>query len=129
MTVTDTSAAAISLGGMTIERHTDGLTVTRLADGAEIHARPQDDGTYRARAVSLGYGADTAAMSREHELGHAILATMLGLPESPTLRGVADGNYWPNWREEEAAVLALQAYARAAGVGLEDIADRIGTHL
>jgi hypothetical protein len=80
--------------------------------------------------VSLGYAKDDASlswdglvqMSRDHELGHALLAHCLGLSHSPTLRGVAAGRYWPHWQAEEAAVLGLQRYARLAGVNLLEIA-------
>ena len=107
----------IRLGTATVELHGD-LTITRLHDGKTIPARPQTDDAYLARAEALGYGGNTLAMSREHEIGHSLLAHVLGLPESPTLRGVAEMRYWPAWRAEEAAVLALAAYARAAGVDL-----------
>lgn len=116
---------SIRLGSSVLELHDSGLTVTRLAGGAEIPAWPQDDAAYRARALELGYGDETGLMSREHEVAHTLLAHLLGLPESPTLRGVADGSFWPHWRAEEAAVLALQAYARAAGVSLVDVAERL----
>lgn len=64
-------------------------------------------------------------MSRDHELGHALLAHWLGLPHSPTLKGVASGRYWPHWQVEESAVLALQRYARLAGVDLATLAGRL----
>lgn len=57
-------------------------------------------------------------MSRAHEVTHSLLAHWLGLPESPTMRGVADGSYWPEWEAEEAAVLGVQRFARMAGVDL-----------
>jgi hypothetical protein len=112
----------LRIGSTEIDLHDDGLTVTRLADGAEIPARAQEDNAYIERALLLGYGTDTAAMSREHEVCHSLLAAWLGLPESPTLRGVADGSFWPHWHLEEAAVLAIQAFARAAGVDLVEVA-------
>jgi hypothetical protein len=115
----------ITFGATAVVLYDDGLTLTRLADGLEIPAVAQDDAAYLTRAGELGYGTDVETMSREHELGHSILAHLLGLPESPTLRGVADSRFWPHWRAEEAAVLALQAYARAAGVNLVDVAEHI----
>lgn len=105
--------------------HDDGLTTTTLPNGYSVDARAQDDPTYRARAESLGYGEDTARMSREHGLGHVLLAHWLGLPASPTMQGVASGEHWPLWQTEEAAVLALQAFANAAGVSLEALAAKI----
>lgn len=110
------------IGTTDIEMHPCGLTRTVFADGAHVDALPQDDDAYIARAEALGYGGDTLAMSREHELLHSLIAHWLGLPESPTLRGVATGNYWPNWHAEECAVLALQKYANAAGVDLMKLA-------
>jgi hypothetical protein len=92
-----------------------------------VPAEPEDTDAYRARAIALGYGSDTAAMSRDHELGHHLLAHWLGLPHSPTLYAVAGGNLdHPLWRLEEGAVLALQAFAMAQGLRLEDVARRIG---
>jgi len=112
------------IGRTTIDMHPCGLAVTTLPGGAEVHARPQDNDEYRARAEALGYGSDTAAMSREHEVLHAMLSHWLGLPESPTLRGVADGKHWEHWQAEEAAVLALAAMARACGVDVMALARR-----
>jgi hypothetical protein len=57
-------------------------------------------------------------MSRQHELGHHLLAAALGLNHSPTMMALARGTVWPRWRIEEAAVLALQAYSRAVGADL-----------
>ncbi|MBZ9852780.1 hypothetical protein LB566_03155 [Mesorhizobium sp. CA13] len=115
----------LHLGAAVVALHENGLTVTHLMDGKEIPAVPQDTEDYRARARELGYGGDTAAMSRDHEIGHSVLACLLGLPESPTLRGVADERFWRHWRAEEAAVLAFQAYARIVGVDMVEIADRL----
>jgi hypothetical protein len=114
---------ALAAPGCIVEMHAHGLTATRFPGLAPVDALPEDTGEYRARAVSLGYGGDTARMSREHELGHALLAHLLGLPCSPTMRGIAlretgVGPFWPAWRDEEACVLALQRYARSAGVDL-----------
>lgn len=114
---------ALTAPGGVVELHAHGLTTTRYPGLPPVDALAQDSDEYRARAVSLGYGDDTACMSREHELGHALLARLLGLPYSPTLYGLAlhadaQGPYWPSWRTEEASVLALQRYARAAGVDL-----------
>lgn len=114
---------AVPVPGGVVELHASGLTTTRYPGLAPVDAVAQDSDEYRARALALGYGDDTALMSREHEMSHHLLARLLGLPCSPTMRGIAlhatgIGPYWPAWGKEEAAVLALQAYARAAGVSL-----------
>ena len=114
----------LRLGGTVVEMHGDGLTVTRLPDGLEVHARAQADAAYIGRAAALGYGADAALMSREHELTHSLLAGWLGLPESPTLRGVAERRYWLHWQAEEAAVLGVQRFARLAGIDLIGLVQR-----
>ena len=116
---------SLHLGTSTIELHDSLMTVTRLHDGREIKAWPQEDEAYRARAVELGYGADTFAMSRDHEILHSLIAVWLGLPESPTLRGAATRQWWPNWRQEEGAVLAMQALCRALGVDVVVLAERL----
>jgi hypothetical protein len=113
---------SIHLGRARIEFDGD-LTTTVLPAG-KVPAVPQDNDEYRARAEALGYGDDTALMSREHEIGHALLAVWLGQPYSPTLFGVATGQHWPHWHDEEAAVLALQRYARVLGVDLVRVAER-----
>lgn len=84
------------------------VTTITFSDGKTVTAAPQDNEEYRSRAESLGYGNDTKRMSREHETCHLLLCRWIGLNESPTLRGVAEGKYWPHWRDEESAVLSLQ---------------------
>lgn len=64
---------------------------TAFPDGTKVPAAPQDTDDYRATAFRLGYGTDTWAMCREHELAHTELAELLGLPYSPTLWAVAHG--------------------------------------
>jgi hypothetical protein len=103
--------------------HAHDFCSTRYPGLPPVDAAPHDTDEYRARAVSLGYRADISAMSREHEAAHHLLARLLGLPYSPTLYGVAlqadcQGPFWPAWGHEEACVLALQRYARSAGVDL-----------
>lgn len=116
---------AVRLGGAEIELHDDGLTVTRYSARAVVEAAAQDSDEYRRRAQELGYGTDTARMSRDHEISHSLLAHWLGRPASPTLIEIAHGRKWKHWRLEEAAVLALQAYAIAARVDLTALAIRI----
>lgn len=95
-------------------------TETALANGGKVTAMPQDDDEYRQRARDLGYGEDTFAMSRDHEILHSRLAVMLGLDESPTMRGIVDhengGAFYEHWQEEEAAVLAIQRFIRVANI-------------
>jgi hypothetical protein len=110
----------LRLGQATVEMH-DGWTLTTLP-GGDVPARAQDNDDYRERAAGLGYGADTALMSREHEVMHSLLATWLGLPCSPTLQGVATGKYARHWCEEEAAVLALQRLCRCLRIDVVSIA-------
>lgn len=118
----------LRLAGATIELHLDGLTVTRYPGIGDVPARPQDDDEYRARAAALGYGDDTLAMSRDHEMVHHILAAVLGLPYSPTLMGVATGRFCEHWQAEEAAVLGVQRFARLAGVDLLAVAAKASHH-
>lgn len=89
----------------------------RLSDGFEIVAVSTHDEENRARAVSLGYPDvsdyfSVDAMNRDHDAVHQALAQMLGLPDSPTLRMVADGEY-PEWASlgdyEERIVFLFQA--------------------
>ena len=116
----------ITIGSTVVEIHTDGLTLTRLPGGGEVHARAHRTSEYLARAGSLGYGIDVDALSRDHEITHSLLATWLGLQESPTFRGVADGRHWQHWQAEESAVLGIQRLAVVTGVNLVALARRTG---
>jgi len=92
-----------------------GYTETRYHDGATVTATPEDTEPYRERAAGFGYGADTAALSREHEILHTFLAEKLGFGSSPTLWAVAHGqtgDVAPVWEqeEEETWTLAFQTY-------------------
>jgi hypothetical protein len=52
-----------------------------------------------------------------------MLAHALGMPYSPTLKGLVSGlERYPHWREEEAAVLAFQTWAFSAGIDLVEVA-------
>lgn len=113
----------IRLANAEVEFHDSGLTVTKYGD-REIKAWPEDTDEYRARAASLGYG-DVFSMSREHEVTHHMLAEWLGLGFSPTLTAVSAGDRDPVWHLEEAAVLAIQAFARSRGVDLVALAVRM----
>lgn len=100
------------------------LTITKFQVG-EVHAVPEHTTEYMARAAELGYGTAIGRMSRDHEVTHALLAKWFGLYESPTLLGVARKSHWKHWQKEEAAVLALQAFANAVDVNLIRLAEEI----
>ena len=112
--------------GKTVVEVWDGNCVrTTLPDGAVIMAAPQDSDDYRRRAWDHGYQHDTFALCAEHEVGHSLLAYLLGLPESPALRAAVtaqEATHLTNW--DEAATLALAAYCNHAGVRLLDLAER-----
>ena len=94
---------------------------TTLHDGKQIPAIPHDTDDYRATAERLGYGSETGRMCVEHELLHTALACWLGLLESPVMRSVAEDEAPTDGITllEETAVMAVQAYAVAAGVNLK----------
>ncbi len=92
-------------------------TTTIFPDGTEVPATPTGEAVQQATAYRLGYGADVAAMCREHELLHTWLAERFDLPHSPTLWAVAHdqdhaNDCIPIWAQykEEALVMAFQAY-------------------
>ena len=106
--------------GNVIGEQGEGWTKTIFENGAEVVAshEVQADQVRTADA----YHIEPEDMNRMHDLTHSILAAVLGIGHSPTLRGVATGeHYRDHWREER-AVLALQSFAHAMGVRLEDIA-------
>lgn len=107
-------------GTNAVEVH-DGYTVTKLADGREVHARHDEQPGQSDLARDLGY-ASAEAMNRHHDLMHTLLCHWLGLPHSITLRAVADGMEFEHWREEEAAVLAIQSFANRVGIDLMRVA-------
>lgn len=93
--------------------------VTRLPGGAEIHAHPDGTPEQAATARELGYGADVAAMTREHDVMHAALADWLRFPASFALRQAAGQDVPADVAAaEEAAVLALQKLIRLSGARL-----------
>jgi hypothetical protein len=112
----------IHLGSVVVSVR-DGLTTTRFADGRVCHAHHTEQPGQADKALELGYPS-AEAMNREHDLTHSLLAWWLGLACSPTLYGMATGIVARRWREEEAAVLAVQRYARAMGVDLVEVAER-----
>lgn len=75
--------------------------MTTLPDGTEVHAHPP---------------LDHDAVQRLHDLSHSFVAKALGLPVSPALSSVTGTAVDPGLVAlEEAAVLAITAYAQALG--------------
>lgn len=101
-------------------------TATHFADGSVTEADHAAQPGQAKTAASIGYSS-AEAMNREHDLAHSLLAHWLGLDYSPTLHAVANGQRSAIWEAEESAVLALQRFARAAGVDLVKRAAEIGT--
>jgi hypothetical protein len=100
---------------------TEGLTMTRLPDGALVPAEHREQPGQTDIAEGLGYPT-ALAMNEQHDLIHSWLAHVLGMEASPTLKGVASGKHYKHWREEENAVFAIAAYANAAGIDLMEVA-------
>jgi hypothetical protein len=121
-----TAPFAIRVPGGAVELHGHGLTVTRLVGCRPLDACAVDSPYYRGKAAEFGHGADLDGFVRWHELGHHLLAAALRLPVSPTLHGVATGNFSPVWRLEEGAVEAFHRYAKAVGVDLVKLATEAG---
>jgi hypothetical protein len=120
----------IKLAGADIILCDDGLTITRYPDDTEVLARAPHSSwaeqsaidSYCAQAAELGYGDDVDAMSREHEIAHHVLASVLGQPHSHTMWAVAHGTKDISGAAEEAAVMALQRFARKRRANLVDVA-------
>lgn len=113
---------AYRLGG-TMVSHSKNHTLTLLPDDRELRSDHSVQPGQEKTASELGL--DAMEMNELHDLTHSLLAAMLGLRESPTLSHVARGETWEHWYREEAAVLALQAYAKVVGVDLRDVALRL----
>jgi hypothetical protein len=95
-------------------------TLIHFADGRSVAGEPEDSAEYRATAERCGYGSDTLSLCIDHEIVHVALADWLGF-DSPTMLAVRDEQ--PDQAcalrvLEEAAVLAIQQYAKAAGIDL-----------
>ena len=89
---------------------------TRFPDGTRVGSTPNRDPHSLRTAQRLGYGDDTWSMSRDHEIAHAWLAYLAGLPWSPTMWRLAhpSGPDIPDddqVAEEEAMVLEFQRTA------------------
>lgn len=108
----------LNIGGNTIATSYHGC-ITKLINAKIVEACPHDTDAYRATARQLGYKDNTLRMCQDHEVTHTALSVMLGLNESITLRRVADGMPSDNLTDlEEAAVLAIQRFANAAGINI-----------
>jgi ribosomal protein L32 len=99
---------------------------TTLPGGAVVEGEPHDTDAYRQTAQAHGYGADVARLNRCHETGHTLLAHWLGLPCSNVFARLSAGHHEADdvTRAEEAAVLAIEAFANAVGVDLVEVARR-----
>ena len=83
--------------------------VVTLPGGQQVHAHPNAQSA--EMALRLGYGADVAAMTRDHDPLHAMLTDWLGLPYSLSLARAAGIEVSPRLALlEERAVLAVQEF-------------------
>lgn len=104
---------SVSFGTVTVEIYL-GYTVTRFDDGKEVVGLHAEQPGQADTAARTGF-ASVVEMNVEHDMMHSRLAYMLGLPHSPALWDVAHGVPATALHDlEEDAVLAVQAYARAA---------------
>lgn len=107
-----------TIGHYTIVRvwNSEVWMATRIDGYPFVATGNPDDPASVTLAHDLGYGGDTWAMSRDHELIHSWLAVWRGLPFSPTLWAVSRGDKHlaadliREW--EEGDVLALQKYLK-----------------
>jgi hypothetical protein len=100
-----------------VEVYADSTRIT-FVDGGVVYGAPEDTDDYRATAQRHGYGADTLRLCKEHEVMHVALCHWLGLP-SPTMELVRHGIGKSHLNHlEETAVLAVQHFARVAGIDL-----------
>jgi|GEM_PF-4871158 len=102
---------------------------TRFPDGTKVGSTPNRDDDSLRLAASLGYGDDTWAMSRDHEIAHAWLAHLRGADRSPTMWRLAhpEGEVISDdeVREEEAEVLELQGALDKAAIRPWDHGDEV----
>jgi hypothetical protein len=92
-----------------------------LPSGETALGEAQHTESQRRTARQLGYGDDVLAMVRQHDPLHALLADWLGIEASYGIMAAA-GLLKPEDHDlaayEEAAVIAVQRFMRAAGKGL-----------
>lgn len=118
----------LRLGPVSIEIGT-GWTVTRLPNGREVWADHAEQPGQAETAARCGYES-AGDLNREHDLAHSLLAYWLGLDASPTLLDVSLARPRALIHDaEEAAVLAVQTFARAVGVDLVEVARRASSEV
>lgn len=109
----------LNIGTTQISVSDQGVVID-FAGGDQVLGEPEDTEGYRDTAQRYGYGADTLALCIDHEIMHIAIGQWLGV-ESPTMNAIRGKRMGENFilrSLEESAVLALQQYARAAGVNL-----------
>ena len=114
----------IQLRFATLEWTSEGA-VSRFPDGTSWGAFPHDEPHYHAVAHRLGYGADTLAYCREHELAHHLVSEAFSRP-SVVVYSLAHGLEPPPLLTagEEALAMTLQRYARCNEVPMiENVGD------
>lgn len=65
------------------------IVETEFRDGALLVATPEHTDAYSNVARKLGYGTNTWALCRDHELTHTLIAIAAGLDWCPVLHDVA----------------------------------------
>ena len=119
MNFSDDECRILQFGHITVNVYPSGTRIV-FPDGCEVPGEPHDTDEYRGTAQRYGYGSDTLSLCIEHEIMHVALCHWLGLPESPTMAAVkvgSDDNLELRGLEE-AAVLAIQQFARACHIDL-----------
>jgi len=113
---------SLTFGDAIIAFPTWGTLIT-WSDGTFVSGAPENTDAYRKTAFDHGYGDDTLALCREHELLHLALCHWLGIP-SPVMEAMRNAPAEMPGAEiralEETAVLAVQRFARAMAVDLMD---------
>jgi hypothetical protein len=102
----------------------DGYTRVVFPDGSEVTGRHDYQYGQEETAADIGFG-DVEEMNRSHDLLHVALCHAIGLPVSPTLNAVSKKEVYRSWEREEATVLSLQAFIKAAGLDPIEVARRI----
>jgi len=115
---TDNEIKTLHFGTTKVEVYPDHTMIT-FADGFEVPGAPEDTDEYRATADKFGYGTDTLKLCQEHEVMHIAFCHWLGI-QSPTMRRLQtnDESLAKMNRLEEAAVLAIQRFARECDIDL-----------
>lgn len=107
----------LRFGPTTVEVWPDHTRIV-FDDGSTVPGAPEDTDAYRDTAARYGYGNDTLQLCKDHEVMHIALCHWLGI-DSPTMEIMRTGGAASRLNGlEETAVLAVQHFARAAGVDL-----------